>query len=63
MFPLPLHQHKYAYAPVETSTMKVMDRPEDVTAVGFHLSLLHAQIVSHLALKFGRRQAHRTMTI
>jgi hypothetical protein len=24
--------------------MKVMDRPDDVTAVGFHLSLLHAWI-------------------
>jgi len=24
--------------------MKVMDRLEDVAAVGFHLSLLHAQI-------------------
>jgi len=40
----PLHQHKCARDPVETSTMKVMDRPEDVIAVGFHLSLLHAQI-------------------
>jgi len=42
VLPLSLHQHKCA--PVEMSTMKVMDRPEDVAAVGFHLSLFHAQI-------------------